>query len=115
MSQQQPCPEPPRGDCLDVIDIVVDDWGAPPPPPPPSGLSFQERLARRQVVDSYAIHPEKLARVKEAAIRLGRDRSDLVREGLELVLEKYRDKLGDLDNPQPSSSAPKPDDVPPSA
>jgi hypothetical protein len=115
MSTSQPRrhSEASTSDSLDTIDIVVDGWQDPPTPP--RQLSPQERLERRRVVDSYSIEPEKLLRVKKAALRLGRSRSELIREGLDLLLEKYQDKLGDLDNPQPPGDAPKVENDPPSA
>jgi hypothetical protein len=115
MSTSQPRrhSEAPTSDSLDTIDIVVDGWQDPPTPP--RQLSPQERLERRRVVDSYSIEPEKLAKVRKAAQRLGRGKAELIREGLDLLLEKYQDKLGDLDNPESSDDTPKEENGPPSA
>ncbi|HWG47178.1 MAG TPA: ribbon-helix-helix domain-containing protein [Gemmataceae bacterium] len=112
-SQPRHLSEAPTSDSLDTIDIIVDGWNDPPSPP--RQLSPQERLELRRVLDSYSIEREKLDQVNKAAQRLGRSRSELIREGLELVLEKYHDKLGDLANPESSGDAPKPEGNPPSA
>ena len=100
-------------DSLDTTLIIVDGWGDPPTPFRP--LSPQERLESRKVVDSYAVEPEKILRVKKAAIFLGRSKADLICEALDLLLEKYHDQLGDLDSFDPFGQTPKPEDVPPSA
>ncbi len=112
MSQSQPERrfEASQGDSSDCIDIFVDGLGDATPPPSP--LSFQERLANRRVVDSYAIHPDKLQQLNNAALHLGRDRAALIREGLDLVLEKYRDQLGDLLNRKPPGDVTNPQNDP---
>lgn len=114
MSESQPNRRFPavQGDSSDCIDIFVDDLGEATAPP--SQLSFQERLANRRVVDSYAIHPDKLQQLNNAAMHLGRHRAELVREGVDMVLEKYRDQLGDLLDPKPPCEVTKPPDDPPS-
>ena len=94
MSQPQAHSEPSVADSLDTTLVVVD--GLEDAAARPRQLSPQERLERRKILDSYSIEPEKLAKVKQAAMRLGRSKADLIREGLDLVLEKYRDQLGDL-------------------
>ncbi len=69
---------------------------------------------KREVVDSYAVHGEKIAMVKQLAIHLRRQKSDLICEGLDLVLEKYRDQLGELPPLQLPSGAAIPENGPPS-
>lgn len=112
MNQPQSHAELPQADSLDTILIVVDGLGETPPP---RELSLEERLERRRVVDSYSVEPEKLAQVRKVAICLGRSKTQLIREGLDLVLQKYRDKLCDLPAPEPPSDAAKPESDPPSA
>jgi hypothetical protein len=99
-------------DSSDTILLLVDFQEGEAPP---RELSPQERLERHRVVDSYSIEPEKLAQVRKAAICLGRTKAELIREGLDLVLEKYRDKLCDLPAPELPSDAPKPESEPPPA
>ena len=114
MSTSQPRrhSEAPTSDSLDTTLIIVDC--RQDPPLPPRKLSEQERLERRRIVDSYAVEPEKIERVHQAAFLLGRSKAELIREGLDLVLEKYRDKLADLANLETPSDAPKPQDGSPS-
>jgi hypothetical protein len=52
----------------------------------------------RKIGDSYSISERQLRKVQAAAQKLKRSKADLIREGLDLVIEKYRDKLGDLDS-----------------
>jgi hypothetical protein len=108
MNQPQPEPyfEIPEGDSDDCIDIIMDGPGDPIVPPSESTRSAP-RI--RQIVDSYAIEYEKLGTVKKAVIRLSRSKADLIREGLKLVLEKHRDKLGDLVNQTLPGETPKAD------
>jgi hypothetical protein len=91
-------------DSLDTVLIVAEGGGDTTVRPCD--------LSRRKILDSYSIEPEKLATVKQAAIRLGRSKADLIREGVDLVLEKYRDKLGDLASARPPADAPKPQNGP---
>jgi hypothetical protein len=95
MSQPQREPALPMPDSSDTFVIVKDDDGDSFTLPPIDPHYPQETL-KGETVDSYGIDREKLAKVKQAAIRLGRSKADLIREGLQLVLEKYRDQLGDL-------------------
>lgn len=112
MSQPQPQRKrkPPQPDSSNVVTIIVDGPGDKPVEPLP--LHVRERL-KRQVVDSYAVDREIIAKVKQLAIHLGRHKADLICEGLELVLEKYRDQLGDLAPESPCGTA-KPENGPPS-
>lgn len=103
MSQHQLYPEPPRGDSRDTIDIVADvSWDG----------TWRPANPHRKVLDSYSIEPKQLDKVKRAAIQLGRSKADLIREGLDLVLEKYRDKLGDLLDPESPNGVVKPENGP---
>lgn len=114
MSQPRTQSESPVvADSLDTTLIISD--GLENAAERPRQLSPQERLERRKILDGYSIEPEKLAAVKQAAIRLGRSKADLIREGVELVLEKYRDKLGDLLGPEGQDGSAKPENGPPSA
>ncbi|MGH7172263.1 MAG: hypothetical protein ACRELF_10375, partial [Gemmataceae bacterium] len=70
---------------------------------------------KREVVDSYAVDRDKIAKVKQLAIHLGRHKADLICEGLDLVLEKYRDQLGDLLASEAAGAAAKPENGSPSA
>jgi hypothetical protein len=74
----------------------------------PLDPNYPQESLKGQTVDSYAIERAKLAKVTEAAIRLGRTKADLIREGVELVLEKYRDKLDDLGTEAPNGDAKPP-------
>lgn len=111
MNLPQPESEMPRTDDLDSIIIIVD--GPSQSPPRPLDPHLWKEL--RKKVDSYAVEPEKLAKVQRAARSLGISKADLICEGLDLVLEKYRDKLGDLLAPGPPTDAPKPENGSPSA
>lgn len=114
MSQPQPhrssqLPQPDNSDA----EIIIVDFSADTPiqPLPPD---VRDRL-NRQVVDSYAVDRDKIAKVKQLAIHLSRQKAELIREGLDLVLEKYRDKLAELFATQPPGDAPKPENGPPSS
>ena len=112
MSQPQAHSEPSVADSLDTTLVIVD--GLEDAVARPRQLSPQERLERRKILDSYSIEPEKFANVKQAAIRLGRSKADLIREGLDLVLEKYRDQLANLVASEPPCGAAKPENGSPS-
>jgi hypothetical protein len=108
----QPQPQRPQPDRPEVVDIIVEGRRSPPAKPLPPEV--RERL-RRQVVDSYAVDRDKIAKVKQLAIHLGRQKADLICEGLDLLLEKYRDKLDELLASQPPGDTAKPENGPPSA
>jgi hypothetical protein len=110
MSQPQTHSESSVADSLDTTLVIVDDFEDAVPQP--RQLSPQELLERRRILDSYSIEPEKLAKLKQAAIRLGRSKAELIREGVELILEKYRDKLGDLPDPESPNGDAKPENGP---
>ncbi|HTU93848.1 MAG TPA: hypothetical protein VMF69_27455 [Gemmataceae bacterium] len=113
MSQPQPQrkPKPPQPDSSNVIDIIVGGRGDMPVKPFPPEV--RERI-NRQVVDSYAVDRDLIAKVKQLAIHLGRHKGDLICEGLDLVLEKYRDQLSELLAQQPPGDAAKTENGPPS-
>ncbi len=94
MSQPQHNSEMPRSDSLDTVLIIAEGLGDSTVHP--LDPHRREQIKSRKILDSYSIEPEKLAKVKQAAIRLERSKADLIREGLDMILEKYRDQLGDL-------------------
>lgn len=113
MSQPEPQRKPklPQPDSSDVVTIIVEGRGSKPAEPLPPHI--RERI-NRQVVDSYAVDREKIAKVKQLAIHLGRHKGDLICEGLDLVLEKYRDQLGDLLASEAAAGTAKPENGSPS-
>ncbi|MHB1426186.1 MAG: ribbon-helix-helix domain-containing protein [Gemmataceae bacterium] len=110
--QSQKKAKPPQPDSTDVVTLFVDepeDTSVDPFPP-----QVRERL-KREVVDSYAVDRDKIAKVKQLAIHLGVMKADLIGEGLDLVLEKYRDQLDELLAAQAPGETPKPEKGSPSA
>jgi hypothetical protein len=110
----------PLTDSADCIDIVMDGPGDTTVRPMEPHIREQiERWQQRQreslLSDRCSIRPEKLKQLRQAAECLGRSEADLICEGLDLVYQMHRDKLGDLDNPESPGDAPKPEDNPPSA
>ncbi|HTU93589.1 MAG TPA: hypothetical protein VMF69_26145 [Gemmataceae bacterium] len=114
MIQPQREPDLPMPDSSNTFVLVQDDEGESYTLPPLDPHYPQETL-KGQTVDSYGVDREKIAKVKQLAIHLGRQKADLIREGLDLVLEKYRDQLGDLLASEPPSGEAKPENGVPSA
>lgn len=122
MSQPQPQSpvEIPLMDSSGSFDLVMDDPGDTTVRSMDPHLREQlERWQQRQrenlLDERCSIAPENLKKLRIAAERLGYSEGDLICAGLDLIIEKYRDKLGDLANPQPPSDGPKPDNGPPSS
>lgn len=45
------------------------------------------------------LHEEQLADLKRTSSKLGRSEAELLREGVDLVLVRYRDPIGECDMP----------------
>jgi hypothetical protein len=119
MNQPQREPDVPIFDSSDTVLLIVDGGGDTTVRPTDPQLReqierWQQRRRENLLDDRCSIKPEILKKMREAAERLGISEGDLICEGFNLLLHKYRDKLGDLLAPQPPGDAAKPENGPPS-
>jgi hypothetical protein len=121
MSQphSQPDKPTPDSDNTFVVELAEDtDITAVHPLDP----HLQEQLERwrqhrreKLLDDRCSIKPETLKKIRIAAERLGVNEGDLLTEGFALLLQKYRDKVGDLLASEEAGGAAKPENGLPSA
>lgn len=106
MNQPQRPAQTSTTDNLGIIIIDDDPGDTTVRPMEPHVREQIERWQQRQretlLSDRCSIKPEKLRQLRLAAERLGRSQADLICEGLDLVYQMHRDKLGDLVNPEPT-------------
>lgn len=103
MNQLQRASDMPTTDNSSTFEVFEAEAGATPAQ---YSDPYCPQTLKGQTVDSYAVDRDKIAKVKQLAIHLGRHKADLICEGLELVLEKYRDKLDELlASQQPNDAA----------
>lgn len=117
MSSSQPRSDSPkpRSDNWVDAEIVLEERDPPLDPQQREQLLREQRRYREKLFDGRcSISPENLRKLRTAAERLGMSEGDLICAGLDLMLQRHRDKLGDLLNPQPPSDEPKPQTEPPS-
>ncbi len=115
MSQPQRESDMPMPDEDNTFVLIEVDSGPIDPREREQLERSRQRWRQNRLDGRCSIKPEILKKMRQAAERLGVSEGDLLCEGFDLFLQKHRDKLGDLLDPQPPSDAPSSENGPPSA